>query len=325
MVPTRRHARHWGNIVAAGIAAFAFTLGHIEGVRARAEPAHSAAAQSPRSRSDPSRTPPLNGATERMASALEAQVRYEQSPQGQKDAHDAAKAAQQAAKWARWLFIDGVAETLVTVAGVVLVGLTLLQAKRTADETAKSAKAAIDAVKEAQASNEITADASERQSRAYLAVQPGGINLTTKGRAVGDVVITNVGQTPANCVHAIVKIRLEKDRESRNFRNTTKWKRAERTIHPRDSMRRSSTGDLDADEIYKSDAYVFVFGVVYYSDGFNVPRFTRFCHRYPSARVIFEDRPLMHGRPDLGMGQVFAQTMISPMDARHHQYGNDAD
>jgi hypothetical protein len=55
------------------------------------------------------------------------------------------------------------------------------------------------------------------------------------------------------------------------------------------------------------DGFLYVWGKVEYSDGFDKPRHTRFCHRYPCR---------MHdpnGFP-----------RIEKKYARYHQHGNDA-
>jgi hypothetical protein len=56
--------------------------------------------------------------------------------------------------------------------------------------------------------------------------------------------------------------------------------------------------------------YIFVWGRVDYLDGFNNPRFTKFCHRYPC-------RPYELA-PD-------GSKSIDAKHARYHEYGNDAD
>jgi hypothetical protein len=53
------------------------------------------------------------------------------------------------------------------------------------------------------------------------------------------------------------------------------------------------------------DRFLYVWGLVRYEDGFENMRFTRFCHRYNVA-----------AETDLN---------IAGIDARHHEYGNDAD
>ena len=316
--------RHWRWYVATGIALSLLGEVAIANPPNHGAGRHQASATSQQAPQDHG-APSLDGAAQRIAAALTAKNAYDQSAQGQKDTHDAAQAATKAAFWAMWMCIAAAFETAITLVGVVLVGFTLREAKRTADETAKSAAAAIEAAKEARTSNVQNAQSGERQTRAYLAVQPGGIKQTAQQSAVGDVVITNLGHLPAHAVHAVVRIRMYKTKDVRKFEVSEKWFPAERTIHPGDSMRRSSTGSIDPRKIYKSNAYVFVFGTVYYNDGFGKPRFTRFCHRYPAARVILEGRPMMPGRPEFGTMQTFAETLIDASDARHHQYGNDAD
>ena len=57
------------------------------------------------------------------------------------------------------------------------------------------------------------------------------------------------------------------------------------------------------------ERWLYVWGEVTYTDGFNKPRSTKFCHRYNNQNI----------EPD-GKGRLW----VPPEDARYHDHGNDA-
>jgi hypothetical protein len=234
-------------------------------------------------------------------------------------AADAAKQAADASDRTVTVGWIGIALGAITM-GAAIAAATF--AKKAADHTETGANATI-------AGNNQTRVSAERQDRAYIAVQPGGINKTQNGTcAVGDVIIKNVGNIPAHNVSTHARIKVGKSKKIKKFDSTDPWNMTERTIHPGDNIRRSSTGNLDIKNIDIAGVYVFVWGVVHYSDGFGNKRFTRFCHRYPGACVQHNDIQSMNGPG--GMAAIVRQTrypdeLIPAKYARHHQYGNDAD
>ena len=61
--------------------------------------------------------------------------------------------------------------------------------------------------------------------------------------------------------------------------------------------------------------FVFVYGTVSYEDGYGEPRFTNFCHRYPSVSY---DRS-----SDLTEMADQTRRIITSDKARYHNDGND--
>jgi hypothetical protein len=86
---------------------------------------------------------------DRIASALEAANAHAQAPEQRQDAQRTLAAAEGATRWAGWTVVVAGVDTAITLFGVVLVGLTLREAKRTADATIKAAQAAKDAAEAA--------------------------------------------------------------------------------------------------------------------------------------------------------------------------------
>lgn len=239
------------------------------------------------------------------------------------------------ASWAMWMFIATAITTAISIYVAVVVTKTLKAtadaagyAKTMADEAQKASAAATTAASAAQETNALMAVAGQRQDRAYIAVQPGGINRTGSGEAMGDVIIRNVGKIPAHSIDTQVNMRLNKSRSVRSFSVRRTRRTVDRSIQPGDEIRRSSTENLEIKAIDNEGVYVFVWGVVYYTDGFGVERSTRFCHRYPGSRV---NRTPLDLRPARERGlAMFARAsyedeLILPKEARHHFIGNASD
>lgn len=96
--------------------------------------------QTQRDRTPVSEAAAIHSDTQRLAAALEAKNAYDESANGQQDAHEAAKGALQAAGWAQGMFWVAFAETLITGAGLLVVALNLKEARRSADASERSVK-----------------------------------------------------------------------------------------------------------------------------------------------------------------------------------------
>jgi hypothetical protein len=148
--------------------------------------------------------------------------------------------------------------------------------------------------------------------RAYLAVEPTGINpyISESGSAVtdkivGHVSIENVGRLPARNIsidRALIKYCKSGELDETAFLVGATPPMT--IVLPPGTKARLGSDSLPASDLEKP-GYIYVYGRVDYTDGFNVPRHTWFCHRYP---CIKRD------------GQS-----ISTEHARQHRHGNDAD
>jgi hypothetical protein len=145
--------------------------------------------------------------------------------------------------------------------------------------------------------------------RAYLSVQPLGIRQGEDGGWFATIGTHNAGRLPARDVWWSINIkRFSKHDHWQDF-PLIEEKRRGPVITPGAVVRRASKR-FSADDRYKTERFMHVWGEVAYSDGFGHGRNTKYCHRYNSAAI----RPI-------GDGGLHVQ----PEDGRYHDYGNDAD
>ncbi len=268
MVAIGSHARRWGAYVAVGVA-----LGL--GQACAAQPPHpriSAQAtsdpsgKSPSDNPDPSRSSPLEGDAQRIAGALEAKNRYDQSPQGQQDAHKAADSAADAAGWAEGMFWVAIVETAVTLAGVVLVYLTLREVKITADETRNAATAAKDALAHARSS-------AQQELRAYISLERIDFRWTDNHAAVVEVTWRNTGETPIRRALAQLNMRIEDDEITEDFDFADKPPDTPDPIHIGPGQMRTihtpeKVHEVDIGAVASKRRHINIWGWIEYNDVF---------------------------------------------------------
>jgi len=154
---------------------------------------------------------------------------------------------------------------------------------------------------------------SQKQLRAYLSVEPSGINpygLPGGRKILGHVEIINNGLTPARDIAFVVRMDWNSNPEWRPPSDEPLTK-TDIVSQPRARMRIGS-GPPKPVSIIETDvgtlSYLYVWGRVEYRDEFSEKkRFANFCHRYNCA--------------------VFDYTTLTiPSDnGRYHENGNDAD
>ena len=153
---------------------------------------------------------------------------------------------------------------------------------------------------------------SETQLRAYLSVIPAGVNpLVGNIEGMGHVIVRNVGKTPAHGVRVRAHMFQTTDLNHPLWKVDPDTERPERSIQPDAEMRRGSDEKLPVEELCRPGKYIYVWGVVYYDDGYGNRRSTRFCHTYQSA--------------SFNRGREANMPIISVDKARYHHFGNDAD
>jgi hypothetical protein len=221
------------------------------------------------------------------------------------------------ADWTPWIFGVAATEAFITFIGIVLVGLTLHYTRR-------AAEAARDAVAEAKEATQVAAGArrdsqeqSERELRAYLAVEPAKINrlYNLNSEAVGHVLVRNVGKLPARNVQVVVNLRWDQNKAFAP--NTFPADVIEdRAIQPGASMRQGAPDYIPILTARQPDNYIFVWGIVRYDDGYGYRRFTKFCHRYSGAS---------HFRGVSPLPTEYLAVIIEAEKARYHPAGNDSD
>lgn len=227
------------------------------------------------------------------------------------------------AEWARfmvWVTLGGV---FVTGAGVVLVFFTLGYTRDAAKYAKSAADAAWETVSEARSAADATRNAAARvddntmrELRAYISVEPGGIErLIDKYDAIGQVLVHNVGKLPASNVFVEVLARMA-DERLEHFPVSADTKKSERVIHPGAMVPQGSSEYLPGTKIKDSGKYAYVWGIVYYNDGYGTRRYTHFCHRYPTEALNSNQWNSTFGT---------TKVMIDAKKARYHTCGNDAD
>ena len=158
------------------------------------------------------------------------------------------------------------------------------------------------------------ADARNLQ-RAYLSVEPRGIEWTTKGLLVGQVAFKNVGKLPATKFISVVKIEVHHAEWVTPFLTDDALPKISPSLVPIGAEVPQGSDGIALEEVEQAqvsgERYLYVWGRAKFKDGFDIERHVDFCHRYPLARKVAESK---------GPGYS-----ISPKFARYHQQGNKSD
>jgi hypothetical protein len=128
-------------------------------------------------------------------------------------------------------------------------------------------------------------DTEQRQLRAYMDVRPRKVERTEIG-VVAHVILVNAGRVPARRVGNNLKICWSDDGDKKDFEEVEIENRDALLIVPGAEIVGGSKPlkKEDADKFDARDGYVYVWGVVEYSDGFRHRRWLKFCHRYNCAK-----------------------------------------
>jgi hypothetical protein len=160
--------------------------------------------------------------------------------------------------------------------------------------------------------------------RAYVAVEPHGIHLMIEGdRVVGHVGIRNAGRLPARHLSWFIDMKHSAKGDEKEF----PLGKAEGNIvvTPGTTATRGSNNHLILENLISASGkseddplrrekplWLYVWGVVYYKDGFRWrKRYTKFCHRYNWAVRV--------------RAPAQSDYSIAKEHARYHEDGNDAD
>ncbi|CAN7647797.1 hypothetical protein [Mesorhizobium caraganae] len=162
-------------------------------------------------------------------------------------------------------------------------------------------------------------EATNHELRAYLSVVPDGINpLQIRPMVIGHVRVRNVGQAIAKNVHLMVRMTASQDRDLSAFDVSEAETKPTGSIAPTADIWKGSYQTLSLADIIPQGGkqnYLYVWGAVYYDDGFGQRRRTTFCHRYDTdSRVTEGDQS----------GQI-TRVYVSADKARYTETGNDAD
>jgi hypothetical protein len=167
----------------------------------------------------------------------------------------------------------------------------------------------------------VAADAAAAQSndtriiqRAYIAVEPLGVfRMFGQDKVIGHVGMKNAGHLPAEKMGWAVDIKLSTSAQELDF--PIYPKKGSIVLAPGAVAIRGSGSHLLIPDLQRradsgpQQLYLYVWGIVWYHDGFTEDRITRFCHRYNWES---------HG---IGTEEHY---FISDKFARYHEYGNEA-
>ncbi len=224
------------------------------------------------------------------------------------------KAQEDMAKWAMWMF-------WATAVGIVLLAATLRETWR----AGVSAGQILEATKQQVDLAEKTAAI---ELRAYLSAVPMGINRLTgkeysypSHEGMAHIAVRNVGRLPARNVSVIVRMKVM------DWRNAVldvpnELDPTDRVIQPGAEMIQGSQEVLPETDLMNPQNYIFVWGVIYYDNGYGKRCMTRYCHRYNGAS--HNQKPWLGA--DVAEGQEWRRKpYIDANKARYHESGNSAD
>ena len=115
------------------------------------------------------------------------------------------KAQNDMARWAKYMFGATLASVIVTALGLLLIWKTLEQTAIAAGHTEDMLVEAKETTKAALGQVKIAENTAEAQLRPYLEIGPIRITRASDNIVVGEVVIKNVGQTPAADIKIVCK------------------------------------------------------------------------------------------------------------------------
>jgi hypothetical protein len=151
--------------------------------------------------------------------------------------------------------------------------------------------------------------------RAYLTVEPKGVEWHSSGLLVGQVAFKNIGKLPATEFASVVNKIVVRNAEwvTPVLTNAALPRRSPGLVPIGGEVFQGSKG-ITPQEVAEAqvdgEKYLYVWGRAKFKNGFNRKRYINFCHRYPLERMDPEPQ---------GLGYS-----ISGKFARHHEYGNNA-
>jgi hypothetical protein len=153
--------------------------------------------------------------------------------------------------------------------------------------------------------------------RAYISAEPRGIHLLVQGdRVIGHIGITNAGKMPATNLSWFIDVKQSNKGDDQEFPlsdpkgsiivvpGATAIRGSDKSVSLQKLL--AAVGSVPESEL---PVYVYVWGTIRYSDGFNVTQTTNFCHRY---------NWIVRGKGNVGQYEIAAQY------SRFHEYGNGA-
>jgi hypothetical protein len=147
--------------------------------------------------------------------------------------------------------------------------------------------------------------------RAFLTIYPGGVETIVHDPQIAKILIKNSGNLPATNVRWVIHSALSADRFYKGFDILANdIVQSTNVLAPKGEMLRFQDlhhSNTKMHQLQQRSLALYVWGIVYYSDGFTSGRWTKFCHRYESDCLAVGDSELRAEH------------------ARQHQYGNGTD
>jgi hypothetical protein len=158
--------------------------------------------------------------------------------------------------------------------------------------------------------------------RAYISAEPRGIHLTVqRDRLIGHIGIRNAGKLPASNLSWFIDMKQSNRGDEEEF--PVSDTKGSIIVVPGATAIRASDNFVPAQQAldavgtvaqrfggeFELPVFLYVWGIIRYSDGFNMTRTTKFCHRY---------NWIVRGRDGVGPYE------IAEHYARFHEHGNGA-
>jgi hypothetical protein len=229
---------------------------------------------------------------ERFTRALEANVDKPKPPEEEDRAKRDLAAQEGMAYWAKWMFWAALASIILTTAGIFLIWRTLIYTRRAAIAAAEAVveakdatKAAILGAKAAQDAVAVASDTAERQLRAYITIESGGIVLRSSenGFVISATArLKNTGQTPGYDLRTSATVTVERRNTDKPFSaphnkgetgDSSSIVGASQDANV-DRSKAISTAELE--EIRRGQKAIFFWGRADYRDAFKMPRYLIF-------------------------------------------------
>lgn len=217
---------------------------------------------------------------------------------------------------------DGsVTDWLLVLVGALQIGLFYWQLgliRKSIGDAEKAANAASDSALSTAESVETMKRTAELQLRAYISIEPAGIEPWGAQEVVGHIRIRNAGGVPARDVEISAGIQYSEIGEDDEFEQMTivlENEDGSETVIPPTTRLGSIQPKVfaihgsDHEKTPTGSGHLFVWGEATYYDGFSEERrITEFCHRYPCEMLSYRS-----GKP-----------FIDVQYGRYHRNGNDS-
>jgi hypothetical protein len=156
--------------------------------------------------------------------------------------------------------------------------------------------------------------------RAYIRVDPAGIGPSRgESKCHPNIIIKNAGNLPARHVRWCITWIVDKNDRRSDLPIEHLTVEGDNTMPPKAKMLQGGPiiylGDGPNELRNERGLYLYIWGAVFFEDGFGKDRTTRFCHRYNTVNLdkAYDKGGVLRGRK------------IDASEARFNRHGNEAD